>query len=371
MKITRNIAYGTIALVIVAIIVILSYTDNFAGNQKGDGEKVKIGVIMPFSGELAVFGDSARQGIETALIQSGADKDSVEILYEDTEGFSTQGALSAFKKLVEQDNARIIIGPFGPAQVLTVAPDTKKYGDLTIIGMSNCDDRFKEYASIFCIYPGIEEQVNFTLEKMQNAGLENVYLFTEQSEFGLLVENILQERQDTNFIGSEKVVAGQTKDFRTLIAKAVSKRPDVIYAMFAPNEGFVMLRQYPALSKDIPLYIGTDVTVEQLKGIFENEAQNITFVARISEEYNADFSKLYMEMYEQNPDYFAALAHSVATIVLEALKEGFDYKILRSKMTGSAQEKTAIKNFYFKSDRTASMPLYNYAFKDRELKIIE
>lgn len=363
----KKITYGILALAIVIIAGVLLYADN----QKVGGEKLKIGVIMPFSGELAAFGDSTRQGIETALAQSGTDKDSVEILYEDTEGFSTQGALSAFRKLVEQDGARIIIGPFGPAQVLTVAPDTAKHDNLTIIGMSNCDDRFKQYDNIFCIYPGIAEQVNFTVEKIKDVGFKDIYLFTEQSEFGLLVEDILKERKDINFVGSEKVVAGQTKDFRTLIAKAVSKKPDVVYSMFAPNEGFVMLRQYPPLSKDIPLYIGTDVTVEQLEGIFGNEAQNITFVARISEEYNAGFSDMYAEMYGQKPDYFAALSHSVATIVLEALKEGADYRTLRDKIAEDTQEKTAIKDFYFKDDRTASMPLYNYTFSDGSLKIIE
>lgn len=326
---------------------------------------VKVGLAMPLSGELATFGTNVKEGIEIAFAQKGISTSSVELIYEDTGAFTTSAAFTAFKKLVEVDKVDVVIGPFGPAQTLTVAP-TIASTTITVISVSNCDDRFKEYPRLFCIYPGISDQIVHAVDFMKLRNWKNVYLLTENTEFGILIEDLLKSKAgEVNLLGSEKVVPNQTKDFRTIIAKAVAAKPDVVFAMFAPNEGFVVLKQFPPLAKNIPLYIGTDINKDQLKDIFGQEAKGIYFASQMSEEYHPDFIQRFKDVAGHDPDYFAALGHSSATILLDGLeKVGGDISELAGRLVGLTDESTAVTGFRFKEDRTIDVPLYSYQFKD-------
>ncbi|MEI6553795.1 MAG: ABC transporter substrate-binding protein, partial [bacterium] len=311
-----------ILTIIILGVLVVAGAINLMHSSNNTNAQVKIVIVMPFSGELAVFGNNVKHGVEIALKQNRLSSSTVELITEDTAGFTTNGALSAWRRAIEQDHADIVIGPFGPAQTLTIAPTISSSTKVTVISISNCDDRFKNYPEIFCVYPGIRDQVEHAINFMKSKGWKRVYLMTENTEFGLLVESILKEHaSDISLIGSEKIVPNQSKDFRTNIAKVIAEQPDVVYAAFAPNEGFITLKQYPNLSKGIPLYIGTDVNKGQLKDMFGSEAKNIYFAALLGDSYEPTFTKEFLESYETDPDQFAALGNSAAEIIFKVLKD--------------------------------------------------
>lgn len=360
----KKIIWIIVIILLVAVILGIKNLQNSSNSQRN----IKIGVIMPFSsgsgGDLSVFSNNVMHGMEVALSQSGIATSSIEIIPEDTAGFTTSGALSAFRKAVEQDHVDIVFGPFGPAQVLTVAPTISSSTPLTVIAVSNCDERFKAYPTLFCLYPGISDQVNHQIEFMKFKGWKSAYFFTENSELGLLVESFLKQG-GVNLLGTEKIVPNQTKDFRTIIAKMVAAKPDVILAALAPNEGFIMLRQYLALSKGIPLYIGTDVNKNQVKDIFGQKVDNTFFAARMSEAYDSAFIDEFKTRYGNDPDYFSALGHSAATTLFDAIKDvKGNLTLLPKSLVGRSVETSAVKGFIFKADRTVSVPLHSYSFKN-------
>ncbi|MEA1929742.1 MAG: ABC transporter substrate-binding protein [Patescibacteria group bacterium] len=359
----RKIAWLIGLALVVIIIVIVTQA-----SRPSDPELTKIGLVMPLSGELAAFGDNVLHGVEIALAQSGLDSSTVELVPEDTAGFTTSGALSAFRKVVEQDQVDVVIGPFGPAQTLTIAPTLDPDSGPTVISASNCDDRFQDYPTVFCIYPGLTDQVEHAIDFMKSQGWKKIYFFTENSEFGLLVEDILEEHSDEiTLLGVEKIVPNQTKDIRTLVAKMIAAKPDVVYTMLSPTEGFITLRQYPILSKGTPLYISSDVNKDQLKDLFGEEAEEIYFAARLSEDYNPDFVRTFRESYDADPDYFAALGHSATTLLLDTLKENrFNMSDLIEDIIGASSPDAAVDGFRFKPNRTVHVPLHSYEFKGGE-----
>jgi len=327
-------------------------------------EPIKIGLIMPLSGELGVFGTNVKKGVEIALEQKNVSTSSIRLISEDSGAFTTNAAFTAFKKVVDVDDVDVIIGPFGPAQTLTIAPNIGTTSPV-VISVSNCDERFKEYPTLFCIYPGITDQVLGAVDFMTARDWRKVYLLTENTEFGILVENLLKQQTNrVNLVGSDKVVPNQTKDFRTLITKAVAASPDVVYAMFAPNEGFVILRQFPPLAKGIPLYIGTDINKNQLLDIFGQNAPGVYFATRIDEQYEEDFTRRFKEVTGNEPDYFAALGHSTMVILLDGLERANnDIQKLPEALTNIVDPITAVRDFKFTDDRTVSVPLDSYEFK--------
>lgn len=336
--------------------------------DKMPDDPVKIGLVMPLSGELADLGENVRHGLDIAFEESGFSSEKIRLIYEDTGGFTPAAAVTSFTKITKQDHADIIIGPLGPAQTLSVAPTLDTSGLAAAIAVSTCDDRFTEYPILFCIYPGLREQVRHEVDFMKRMSWKNVYFFTEQSELGLQAETLLKEYADEiTIVGVEKVVSGTTKDFRTQIAKAVATKPDVVFAMFAAPEGAVMLRQYAPLGKDIPLYIGTDVNNDGLRDIFGTEAPGVYFGALLSSEYDPAFIAKYEERYGIEPDYLAALAHSSATLLFDLLKESdFRMEDIVTELVGRTGN-TAVHSFRFNQDRSVSVPLLTYQFKDGKL----
>lgn len=357
---TKNKILATLAIILIGVGVWLGLN-----KKQIQAEPIKIGVVMPFSGDLAMFGDNTLKGIKVALKQSGIPESEIQLITEDGAGASNNVFLSAFKKLAEQEKVKIIFGPFGPSQALIVAPTIKPASDMTVIAMTNCDERLAAYHQMFCIYPGIEDQVLNQIEFMKSRGWKKIYFMTDTSEFGVLVENILKEHShEIELIGVEKAIPNQTKDFRTMITKMVTAKPDAVFGMFAPAEGFILLRQYPILSKNIPLLLSSDINKTQLAEIFKNDAKGIYFGARLSEKYNEDFAKEYKTMFNEEPDYFSALGHSSASILLNALKQGKTDSNLADKLTKKSVANSAINGFQFTEKHTAWFPLGTYEFKN-------
>ena len=86
--------------------------------------EVKIGVILPLSGELGPIGSKMLNGAKLAekLINSwgGLAGSTVSILAEDSQAMPDK-ALDAVKKLVEVNGVQVIVGPATSVEVLTIA----------------------------------------------------------------------------------------------------------------------------------------------------------------------------------------------------------------------------------------------------------
>ena len=119
-----------------------------------ESDEVRIGAILPLSGNLAGLGAKLRAGISMAAADAGG---GVRIEWQDG-AFDKKQALSAYEKLTMLDRVRLIVGPLGPDQTLVLAPPARKAGVL-LIAIAMCDKRFLEYPNVFCIFPKSEAQI--------------------------------------------------------------------------------------------------------------------------------------------------------------------------------------------------------------------
>lgn len=93
------------------------------GCAKKQPEEIKIGAILPLTGDGAKYGEEAKNGIELALEELKDSK--IKVFYEDDQGTSS-GAVNAFNKLVASVKAPVIIGPMYSSTALAVAPLAEK-----------------------------------------------------------------------------------------------------------------------------------------------------------------------------------------------------------------------------------------------------
>ncbi|MCE7481189.1 ABC transporter substrate-binding protein [Microbacterium profundi] len=94
------------------------------GGGGGDDEPIRIALVTPQSGSVAELGSQVRDGVlfavEEANANGGIDGREIEVYEGDTLG-TGDGAISAAQRLVQQDNAKFIVGTIATPVTLAVS----------------------------------------------------------------------------------------------------------------------------------------------------------------------------------------------------------------------------------------------------------
>ena len=73
---------------------------------------IKLGVVLPYSGPFAGYGEEGRQGINLAVTEAReqfGERVHIKVLYEDSKGEGAD-AVRAFRKLADTDKINAVIG---------------------------------------------------------------------------------------------------------------------------------------------------------------------------------------------------------------------------------------------------------------------
>ena len=349
----------------VVLILVIGILYSFEHKHDTTRSVVKVGVLMPLSGDLAAFGDNVKKGIDIASKNFPSNK--FEIIYEDTKGMDNNHAISSYHKLADVDKVNIIIGPFGPEQMLTIAPLTEKQ-NIPVFGVSLCEERLRKYSTLFCIYPSNEEQIKSAMPHIKSLGLKRLVLVTENEALGDVISNGIKESSSLGgyvVVGEERGKRGDS-DFRSIILKIKRQNPDIIYSVLAPTDGHIFLKQLHELGYSGVNFTQLDTTEERLKD-FGLAMEGVYFPGHIDENFERNFVTTYKIMNKNEPDMYVALGHSTAQLLLSTLEENnWEADSIKENIVERLDDKTAIKGFRFRKDHTVSIPLKTLQFKNGE-----
>ncbi|WP_028654488.1 ABC transporter substrate-binding protein [Nocardioides sp. J54] len=110
--------------------------------QDADGP-IRIAVVTPQSGPYAEYGEEQREGIQFAADEAnangGIDGHEIELEFADSLG-TAEGALTASQRLVQEKNARFIIGLVSSPEMAAVTPKLEAWDALMIGTQGQSDD---------------------------------------------------------------------------------------------------------------------------------------------------------------------------------------------------------------------------------------
>ncbi|MFC7506054.1 ABC transporter substrate-binding protein [Nocardioides sp. GCM10030258] len=110
--------------------------------QDADGP-IRIAVVTPESGPYAAYGEEQREGIQFAADEAnangGIDGHKIELEFADDLG-TAEGALAATQKLVQEKNARFVIGLVSSPEMAAVTPKLEAWDALMIGTQGQSDD---------------------------------------------------------------------------------------------------------------------------------------------------------------------------------------------------------------------------------------
>ena len=246
-----------------------------ASSSAVNAESLKVGVLATLEGTYTALGEDGVRGLRTALGQAGgmAGGREVELVIQSTDA-SPDSAVRAARKVVEQDQVDIVIGPLSGSEGIALRDYSKTQPQVTFInGISGAQETTYVNPS--------ENFFRFNMDGAQwSAGLGDYiynekgyktiatigedYSFVYTQVFGLALEYC----QAGGEITERLWVPLGTKDFGSIIA-ALPDDVDAIYLGLGGGDAVNFLNQYQQAGGDANLIGGTimvDGTVLSSKG---------------------------------------------------------------------------------------------------------
>ncbi len=226
-------------------------------------EDIKIGVILPITGNLASIGEMGRAGVLLALKELPADSHfDYQLVFEDDEFVFSRTAM-AVKKLKEIDHADVVITLWGYGSdiALPILKDSPTTLHLNV-------DRWAdgEGHNDFMCGVSMQEHIQKLISLLKNVGYKKVaFIGTAEQGVANLRKKLEPALRENNIeLVESTLISSDVRDLRTWILKTAEEKPDVIVEYLQMPTALLFLKQAKELGIQIPIGHGG-------QGVFEVE----------------------------------------------------------------------------------------------------
>ncbi len=320
------IIVGTIVILIAGYFV-LQNNQNIVND---DNKLIKIGAILPLTGDAANYGIGLKRGMDLAVKEINSDSLTplLKIIYEDDKA-SPNFAISAYNKLKSVDKINYIIGGMFSNVALSLAPIVEN-DNIILMSPTASAVEYSEYGDhLFRIYPSDIYDgnflANFTFHKLN---VNNVAIISVDAASTIEISRVFAEKFKLNggtisFTNSYKK---GDKNFRSILQKLKSNDSDIIFIPGYLEDLAILLKQAKELGLNKTFLTISTVYDNKLFEIAGNAAEGLIFSAPV---YNSSgdnletkyFVKIFSEEYGETPDILAAYGYDVVKISYNALSK--------------------------------------------------
>ena len=304
---------------------------------------IKIGAILPLTGNLATWGNSEKQGLILALENvPQKTKYKYELVFENSEN-NNKNIQHIAQKLIKLDKVSAIITMFDPAANIIgpIASENK----ILHFGQS----WFPQYIGDkynYNVYADMQDESKLITEYLKKQNLKRVYLFTVNQTGFIGGTKILKDMLKVANIDFQETIFnfGQT-DFKIDITKAKKfKAQAYVVGAFAP-ESDILMKQIKQVDKENVIVTGLDLGLNiSNRAVYENSV----FAAPAKP--TDDFIQKYTSHFNDENYMFGAV---VGYISFGTIVNAFE----------SAESKESVADSLFKSRETPTV-FHNKTVKD-------
>ena len=298
-----------------------------------DNSPIKVGVVLPLTGEQAKFGEieknSLLMGLDEINKAGGVNGRMIELLIEDDTGKPDVGR-SAVEKLISQDKVVALTGGYSSSVTYAVCAvaQQRKIPFLVCTGSS---DKITEqgWDYVFRIAPPVSEYpkaLNSFLAEIVKP--QSVAILHENSLFGQSGAKEFAEQCEKSGIKvlmKDGYEAGAV-DFKPLLIKVKAAKPDLVYMISYVMDAALLMRQSKELNFNPKLFVGggAGFTLPEFANN-AGDAAELVFSADLwsaqlpypgAKEYSENFQKRFGSATE----YHGAEAYASIYVIADALK---------------------------------------------------
>lgn len=294
-------------------------------------EEIKIGAVLPMTGDAAVYGEPLKQGMELALNrlmdEGGVSGKKLTIIYEDSRA-EPKTAVSATNKLIQIDKVPMIIGDMFSATTLAMAPIAQKAGVTILSPTASAEAVPNAGDCIFTIFPSDvyegEKLGSFVVLTKRGTTLGIIYpqadaMATIREKFRNTVEEL-----GGKIVFDESYLPGTT-DFRSILTKARTANPSMIFVPTYLDDLSRILRQAKELRVETRFVTISTALDDKLFELAGDAAENVIFTAPFYDSESEipeikEFVHYFDKKYGKVPNIWSAYGYDALYIAALAFK---------------------------------------------------
>lgn len=346
----RRFLFGVLGIFAMLLLVISGCS---AGAGKGDktaqgsgGEGVILfGAALPLTGDLAPQGKDQKDGYEIwkkltndkGGINVGGKKYKVDVKYYDYAS-DTNTAVKLAEKLIVEDKVKFLLGPYGSASIMAVAPIAEKYGVIHMAPTGASEQIFsKGFKYTFGTLPPTRQfgiaWMNVMLK--QNPKPKTIAILSRNDLFpadmGKWVKDAA-EKDGIQVVYFEQYPVG-TKDFLNPLSQVKSKNPDLFFFTGYANDAMQAVRQAKQIGLKVKGFGATaGLTTPDFREGMKDLANDVTSVeswfpglpdALKDDVFGtpAQYAETYSKMFGYEPPYTAASSSVSGYILAKSIEK--------------------------------------------------
>lgn len=303
--------------IIIAVGAVIVIGVVLLGNSSSS-KSLKLGLMLPLSGDFAVAGQNYQKGVELALEQYKKKNPnaSIDLIVED-DGFDPKKGVSAYRKLKDLDKVDAIMMLSTPV-IDAIHEDVKEAGipvmqlGIQTVGIS--DD------NIFQMSPSPEAPIaDYARYLSQNNPFSKVAVMYDNSSGGISFYNAFKSGYEGKF---DSMVVNSKDDLRNYATRIANENYESVVILTSPVNGALAAKEILAVDSTPPFF-AFDAQIQTGFADYEkilgdmnrlNGAHTIWLKSGNTEKFRAD----YKAKYNEEPGFIADFGYDIFNTLIDS-----------------------------------------------------
>ncbi len=300
-----------------------------AGTARAEQPKLKVGLMLPYTGTYAGLGNAITNGFKLAVEERGSKLGGreVEFFAVDDESDPSKGPENA-NKLIKRDHVDVLVGTVHSGVALAMAKVARDTNTLLIIPNAGAGDltgplcapnifrsSFTMWQSGYAmgkVAADEKKKTAVTFTWKYAAGEESVNGFKEAFEAG------------GGKVVKQLFVPFPQVEFQSYLTEIAATKPDVVYVFFAGGGAVKFVKDYAAagLKASIPLYGAgflTDGTLEAQGEAAQGILTTLHYADGLTNMKDKLFRAAYLKSFKTEADVYAMQGYDAAQLLAAGL----------------------------------------------------
>lgn len=345
--------------------------------------EVKVGVILPLTGDKATFGQESLNGLKLALEKAGKDAPQVQLKVEDTQG-TPSGSAAAVNKLISTDRVNVIIGEVASSNTIaaSTAAQSAKIPLMTHASTNDTITVGKDFISRICFVDSFQGAVMAKFAVTTLKAKTAAILVDSDSDYSRGLRDSFKKAFAAagGSIKDDLVISYSQKDrdFKTQLIKVRKAAPDVVFIPGYYTQVGSILRQAKELKLNTK-FLGTDgwdsPDLFKIAGPAAAAGHYVSshFAADDTDPRVQEFVREYKTRNKENPGAMAALGYDAGFFMRAAIKKANsnDPSKIRDAIAGMKNFDGITGNITLDGNRNAVKPAVIVQTTEKEFKFLQ
>ncbi len=321
---------GVVKIAVVAAMVAVMAACGGAGGGGSEGsqegEPVRVGVILPYSGVYAQLGEDITDAMELYFEENAEIAGRpVELITEDTEA-NPQVGVQAARRLVEQEGVDVLTGAVATPVAYGAIDLTQRDNIPFVISNATGNDATRQGAeNVFRVSASSFQVSNAMGEYLVDEGIEEVVVSAADYAAG--------EEMSAGFVEGFTGAGGEvvdtvnaplgTNDYSSFLTNIRGQEPAGVWSFYAGSDAVRFVQQYSEFGLEAPLfgtgYLTDADTLEAQGEAAVGVRTSLHYSPDLDNPQNEEFQGSFREAYDREASVYAVQGWDAAWLIGEAI----------------------------------------------------